>query len=47
MSVSAANSVLDVIETEKLYQHVTDVSTNLLAQFNELKKKHSIIGDVR
>ena len=47
VSVSAANAVLDVIETEKLYAHVTDVSTRLLKQFNELKQKHSIIGDVR
>lgn len=47
VSVSAANAVLDVIETEKLYTHVTDVSTRLLKRFNELKNKHSIIGDVR
>ena len=47
VSVSAANAVLDVIENEKLYTHVTEVSTRLLGKFNELKEKHKIIGDVR
>lgn len=47
VSVAVANAVLDVIEKEKLYEHVTDVSQHLLAELNKLKGKHYIIGDVR
>ena len=47
VSAAVANAVLDVIENEKLYQHVTDVSTHLLKELNRLKDKHSIIGDIR
>lgn len=47
VSMAVANAVLDVIENEKLYKHVSDVSAHLLAQLNGLKSKHEIIGDVR
>ncbi len=36
-----------MIENEKLYEHVSDVSQHLLAELNKLKGKHYIIGDVR
>lgn len=46
-SMAAANAVLDVIENEKLHNHVTDVSTYLLNELSRLKNKHEIIGDIR
>ena len=45
--MAAANAVLDVIENEKLYKHVTEVSTYMLSGLDKLKDKHEIIGDVR
>ena len=45
--MAAANAVLDVVENEKLYKHVTEVSTYMLAELDKLKDKHAIIGDVR
>jgi 4-aminobutyrate aminotransferase-like enzyme len=47
VSMAAAGAVLDVIENEKLYTHVTEVSTYMLRELNRLKDKHEIIGDVR
>jgi 4-aminobutyrate aminotransferase-like enzyme len=45
--MEAANAVLDVIETEKLYLHVNEVSKYLLGELERLKDKHHIIGDIR
>ena len=45
--MAAANAVLDVIEKEKLYTHVSEVSTYLLGELEKLKLKHEIIGDIR
>ena len=45
--MAAANAVLDVIENEKLYEHVTEVSDYLLRSLKRLQDKHEIIGDVR
>ena len=45
--MAAANAVLDVIENEKLYTHVSEVSTYLLQELEKLKLKHEIIGDIR
>ena len=45
--MAAANAVLDVIENEKLYTHVSEVSKYLLAELEKLKLKHEIIGDIR
>jgi ethanolamine-phosphate phospho-lyase len=47
VSMEAANSVLDVIENEKLYEHVSEVSKYLLDELEALKQKHDIIGDIR
>ena len=47
VSMAAAIGVLDVVENEKLYKHVSDVSTKLLKEFHRLKEKHAIIGDIR
>jgi 4-aminobutyrate aminotransferase-like enzyme len=47
VSMAAANAVLDVLENEKLYVHVTDISTYLLNELNRLKDKFNIIGDIR
>ena len=45
--MAAANAVLDVIENEKLHEHVSEVSHFLLSELERLKLKHSIIGDIR
>lgn len=45
--MAVANAVLDVIENEKLHQHVNDVSSYLLNELEKLKSKHEIIGDIR
>lgn len=45
--MAAANAVLDVIENETLYQHVSEVSDHLLRGLERLKSKYEIIGDVR
>ncbi len=47
VSMAAANAVLDVIEKEKLYTHVSEVSKFLLNELEKLKLKHEIIGDIR
>lgn len=47
VSLAVANAVLDVIENEKLYEHVSHVSAHLLKELHRLKDKHEIIGDVR
>jgi 4-aminobutyrate aminotransferase-like enzyme len=47
VSMAAANAVLDVLENEKLYLHVTDISNYLLNELNKLKDKFNIIGDIR
>lgn len=45
--MAAANAVLDVIENEKLYKHVSDVSSFLLKGLHQLMEKYEIIGDIR
>ena len=45
--MAAANAVLDVIENEKLYTHVADVSSYLLRGLESLKDKYEIVGDIR
>lgn len=45
--MAAANAVLDVIENEKLYKHVSDVSAHLVKELHRLKSKYEIIGDIR
>lgn len=45
--MAAANAVLDVIENEKLFSHVNEVSGFLLKELKRLQNKHEIIGDVR
>lgn len=47
VSAAIANAVLDVIEDEKLMENATLVGKYLLQEFNRLKEKHYIIGDVR
>lgn len=47
VSMAAANAVLDVIENENLAEHIRTISKYLMDQLKELKKKYSIIGDVR
>lgn len=47
VSMAVANAVLDVIENEKLYKHVYDVSEHILKEFNRLKSKYEVIGDIR
>ena len=45
--MAAANAVLDVIENEKLHDHVSEVSEYLQSELRRLQQKHEIIGDVR
>ena len=40
-------AVLKVIESERLQAHAGEIGNFLLEQFNSLKKRHSLIGDVR
>lgn len=47
VSIAIANAVFDVIENENLMEHATEVGSYLLQEFNKLKDKHEIIGDVR
>jgi len=47
VSMASASAVLDVIENEKLYEHVTEVSNHLVKELNRLKEIYPIIGDVR
>ena len=47
MSCAIANTVLDIIEEEKLRENAVAVGTHLLDSLNKLKEKHSLIGDVR
>lgn len=45
--MACANGVLDVIEKEKLHNHVSEVSEYLLMELERLKSIHEIIGDIR
>ncbi|KAK7023406.1 hypothetical protein SK128_005069 [Halocaridina rubra] len=47
VSAAIANAVMDVIENEKLMENATNVGNYLKEEFNKLKNKHVIIGDVR
>lgn len=47
VSCAIGNAVLDIIEDEKLMEHASLVGSSLLTRLNQLKEKHSIIGDVR
>lgn len=47
VSCAIALAVLDVIEKENLCPHAVDVGNYLLGRFQVLKKKFSLIGDVR
>jgi len=47
VSCAIASAVLDVIEDEKLMDHSKEVGLHLKQRLNQLKSKHSIIGDVR
>lgn len=47
MSCAIGNAVLDIIEEENLRENAIAVGTRLLDGLQELKEKHSIIGDVR
>jgi len=47
VSCAIGNAVLDIIEDEKLLEHASLIGSSLLTRLNQLKEKHSIIGDVR
>jgi ethanolamine-phosphate phospho-lyase len=47
VSCAIGNAVLDIIEEENLRENAIAVGTRLLDGLQELKEKHSIIGDVR
>lgn len=47
VSAAIANAVLDVIEKENLLDNATKIGNFLKQEFNRLKGKHAIIGDVR
>lgn len=45
--MAVANAVLDVIEQEKLIDHGIQVGELFLEELQKLKKKYSLIGDIR
>jgi len=47
VSCAVGHAVLNVIEDEGLQQNAKDVGKYLKSLLNELKEKHSLIGDVR
>lgn len=47
VSAAIADAVLDVIENEKLRENATMIGSYLKQEFNSMKQKHGIIGDVR
>lgn len=47
VSCAIANAVLDVIEEERLMERANRVGNHLISRCQQLKHKHSLIGDVR
>ncbi|XP_022825355.1 alanine--glyoxylate aminotransferase 2-like [Spodoptera litura] len=47
VSCAIANAVLDVIEEERLMERANRVGNHLINRCQQLKHKHSLIGDVR
>nr|XP_045622820.1 ethanolamine-phosphate phospho-lyase-like [Procambarus clarkii] len=47
VSATIADAVLDVIENDKLRENATFIGNYLIQEFNSMKQKHDIIGDVR
>lgn len=46
VSAAIANAVLDVIEKENLLDNATKIGNFLKQEFNRLKGKHAIIGNI-
>ena len=46
-SCAIGMAVLDAIEEEGLQKHAAVIVARLLAELNELKSRHGIIGDVK
>ena len=47
VSCAIASAVLDVLEDERLMDHAADLGRYIRAGFEDLAKRHEIIGDVR
>jgi 4-aminobutyrate aminotransferase len=47
VTATAAKAVIDYIEEQKLFDNCTTTGTYLREGFEELKRKHDLIGDVR
>lgn len=47
VSTAVGQAVLEVIEQERLVENANRVGSYVLGKFNELKERHSLIGDVR
>ena len=47
MTTTAAKAVLDYIEEENLVANAAEIGAYLRGKLEELKEKHSLIGDVR
>ena len=47
VSCAIASAVLDVLEDERLMEHATDLGRYICSGFEDLSKRHEIIGDVR
>jgi len=47
VSCAIASAVLDVLEDERLMDHAADLGLYIRSGFEDLAKRHEIIGDVR
>ena len=47
VSCAIASAVLDVLEDERLLEHADALGLHIRSGFEDLAKKHEIIGDVR
>ena len=47
VSCAIASAVLDVLEDERLMEHAADLGRYICSRFEDLAKRHEIIGDVR
>jgi adenosylmethionine-8-amino-7-oxononanoate aminotransferase len=47
VSAAVGNEVMQILEEDRLYEHVTEVGEHLLQRLRSLRARHPIVGDVR